>query len=381
MNMTVETGGDRQDMQEAVRGFFEALLAEEEIGAVLVPGRLPGQATVMPALVTKPEQLAHMDPLAPCFAINGARVLTRLLRKPMGSRVAALLRPCEIRAFLELVKLHQARTGEVILVGMDCLGAMTNREYAGFAGDDPRQRSLDFCWQRLSGEEGRSDMAPLAPACRICELPVPEAADLRIGLYGTGGEPPLPVQSLSPKGEALLKDLGLPPADMPEDGARDVAQLVTERLAERDRVFSRTAQAIGSLGKMSAYFARCVNCHNCRVACPVCYCRECVFATDVFCHEPIQYLRWAGRRGALKMPTDTLFYHLTRLAHISTACVGCGQCSNACPNDIPVMEVFRTVAQRTQQAFGYQAGRSLEERPPLSEWREQEFEEVVGIEG
>jgi formate dehydrogenase subunit beta len=80
------------------------------------------------------------------------------------------------------------------------------------------------------------------------------------------------------------------------------------------------------------------------------------------------------------MPTDTVFYHITRLAHMSTACVGCGQCSNACPNDIPVMEVFRTVAHRTQEAFGYQAGRSLAENPPLSEFREQEFEEVVGIE-
>ena len=79
------------------------------------------------------------------------------------------------------------------------------------------------------------------------------------------------------------------------------------------------------------------------------------------------------------MPTDTLFYHITRLAHMSTACVGCGQCSNACPNDIPVMELFRTVAQGTQQAFDYEAGRSLEEDPPLSVFREDEFAEVVGM--
>ncbi len=64
---------------------------------------------------------------------------------------------------------------------------------------------------------------------------------------------------------------------------------------------------------------------------------------------------------------------------MSTACVGCGQCSNACPNDIPVMELFRTVAQGTQQAFDYEAGRSLAEDPPLSVFREEEFPEVVGI--
>ena len=79
------------------------------------------------------------------------------------------------------------------------------------------------------------------------------------------------------------------------------------------------------------------------------------------------------------MPTDTVFYHLTRLAHMSTACVGCGQCSNACPNDIPVMELFRTVAHRTQKASTTRPGRSLDEKPPLSEFREDEFQEVVGI--
>jgi formate dehydrogenase subunit beta len=37
------------------------------------------------------------------------------------------------------------------------------------------------------------------------------------------------------------------------------------------------------------------------------------------------------------------------------------------------------VALRTQKAFDYEAGRSAEEEPPLSVFREDEFEEVVGI--
>jgi formate dehydrogenase subunit beta len=70
---------------------------------------------------------------------------------------------------------------------------------------------------------------------------------------------------------------------------------------------------------------------------------------------------------------------MTRLAHMSTACVGCGQCSNACPNDIPVMELFRTIARDTQKAFDYEAGKNIEQEPPLSVFREDEFSEVVGI--
>jgi formate dehydrogenase subunit beta len=140
-----------------------------------------------------------------------------------------------------------------------------------------------------------------------------------------------------------------------------------------------TRAAVDSLEKLTEYLAGCVNCYNCRVACPVCYCKECVFVTDVFNHLPSQYLQWARRKKMIKMPTDTVFYHLTRLAHMSTACVGCGQCSNACPNEIPVMEMFRTIAGRTQKAFEYEAGRDVEEKPPLSEFREKEFSDVVGI--
>jgi formate dehydrogenase subunit beta len=43
------------------------------------------------------------------------------------------------------------------------------------------------------------------------------------------------------------------------------------------------------------------------------------------------------------------------------------------------MELFRTVAQRTQKAFEYEAGRSVEEDPPLSVFMENELTDVVGI--
>ena len=44
-----------------------------------------------------------------------------------------------------------------------------------------------------------------------------------------------------------------------------------------------------------------------------------------------------------------------------------------------VMELFRAVAEKTQKGFGYEAGRSLDEKPPMSEFREDEFKEVVGL--
>ena len=210
-------------------------------------------------------------------------------------------------------------------------------------------------------------------------MPFPEGADVAIGLYAMETDRAVLVESLTPAGRVLFEGRGLAQAEPPPTRRKTLDRLAAERTARRDEMFAATGEGTGDLERLTAYLAGCVNCYNCRVACPVCYCKECVFVTDVFNHEPIQYLQWAQRKGVIKMPTDTVFYHLTRLAHMSTACVGCGQCSNACPNDIPVMELFRTVAQSTQQAFDYAAGRSVDEKPPLSEFRENEFNEVVGI--
>jgi formate dehydrogenase subunit beta len=41
------------------------------------------------------------------------------------------------------------------------------------------------------------------------------------------------------------------------------------------------------------------------------------------------------------------------------------------------MELFRTVATRTQKGFDYEPGRSMDDPPPLSVFKEKEFEDVV----
>jgi formate dehydrogenase subunit beta len=368
-----------QGLLGAIQAFMRAVLALEEIDAVLVPRHLPAGGMVMPALVTDPDQLQGLDPLAPAFAFNTAKTVARLTRKAAGQKIAAMLRPCEIRAFVELVKLKQGRREDVILIGIDCLGALSNRDYMRLARESALPSDPEF-YQKAAADQGIAlEGVEAAPACRVCEHPVPEGADLAILLFGADLTARLTIQAQTEAGQALLERLALPAAPLPQQRSQIVTALVEARTSARDLMAAATQEATSSLEKLSAYLAGCVNCYNCRVACPVCYCRECVFVTDVFEHDPLQYLGWAKRRGSVKMPTDTLFYHLTRMAHMSTACVGCGQCSNACPNDVPVMELFRTVALRTQAAFDYAAGKDVNERPPLSEFKAQEFEEVVGI--
>jgi formate dehydrogenase subunit beta len=371
---------DRQsdDLLTDIRKFFRSVLELESVSAMLVPRKLPGRSTVMPALVSRPELLAEADPLAPVFPVNSAKNLSRLTRRGLDAKIAAIVRPCEIRAHVELVKLHQSSAEPVVLISMDCPGAYSNRAYPDFVEEKGADAGEVFLKDRLSGSPP-SEKAEVSTACQICDHPVPEGADIGIAFFGADPADALFLEARTEKGREILEAVGAESAKAPEKREQAVSDALAARIEARDRVFSETEEAIASVEKLSAYLADCVNCYNCRVACPVCYCRECVFTTDVFDHEPIQYLQWTDRKGALKMPTDTVFYHITRLVHMSTACVGCGQCSNACPNDIALTELFRAVAKRTQAAFDYEAGRSTEEPPPLLVFKEDEFSDIVGI--
>ena len=381
MATTVKIDVKDQDLLGALREFLKKVLRQDEISAILVPWKLPMKNMVMPTLITDADRLDAADPLSPAFPMNGAKLVSRLTRKSAGGKVAAVMRPCEIRALVELVKLNQAGTDNLLIIGLDCLGAYSNRDFFTRQGEGGEETTKKFYQAVLNGG-GSPDGGPgLAAACRSCEFFEPVGADISLGLYGVDTNDQVLVQGRTGAGDALLGRMNLAKTGEPGTRRKAVEKLVEDRIAFRDKMMEETLAATDDLEKLGGYLANCVNCYNCRVACPVCYCRECVFVTDVFDHEPAQYLRWADRKGAVKMPTDTIFYHLTRMVHMSTACVGCGQCSNACPNDIPVMELFRAVARDTQRAFDYEAGRSLDEPPPLSVFREDEFLDVTADEG
>lgn len=384
MATTAKIDVDNAGPAEALRGILRKLLADEAVSAVMAARHTPGGGAVMPALISDPARLDEADPLAPAFPLNGAKLLGRLTRGESRGMIAAVMRPCEIRAFVELCKLNQGSMDNALLIGVDCPGAFGNADYRAFSiANGPQKASRAFLEKFLPKGVPASEAEgapPLSRACLACEHPTAMAADCMLGLFGADPEHAMTLVAQTPKGQAVVGRMDLAEAgkDLLDSRANAMAALVGERMRYRDAMFAETAEATSSLEKLGQFLSACVNCYNCRVACPVCYCRECVFVTDVFDHEPWQFLSWARQKGALKLPSDTLFYHMTRLAHMSAACVGCGQCSNACPNDVPVMELFRMTSAGVQKAFSYEAGRDPEESPPLSVFHEREFSEVTG---
>ena len=104
---------------------------------------------------------------------------------------------------------------------------------------------------------------------------------------------------------------------------------------------TRTMNNINEFLKELEY---CRKCNNCQRACPICYCCECIFDSDLFDHSPEKYLEWVEKKGVIRIPTDTLMFHMTRMAHMALSCVGCGQCTSINALDFSIKVELEPVA-------------------------------------
>ncbi len=360
-DLLLSVGGD--DKSQAIRRFLAGLLETGVVEAVLAPASAsPGAVTHV--LATDPGLLGKIaEPLAPVMSVSGARVTSDALRRGAQGKVAALLRPCEMRALVELVKLKQASAESIVAVGIDCLGTCDPVAY------------------REAG--GVAEGLPTRDACRVCLNPAPpEGALPGITLGFIGLDPSDGV--LVSVSDALGADMAAAIAELASgDGAAAKdrrARALRDVLQDREAAYEayvRSPESRAALSGIEAFsqeLAGCTGCHNCRVACPVCYCRECIFDTETFEHETRQLLRRSGRKGGLKMPSETVLYHLTRMNHMSLSCVGCGLCEASCPAHLRLFRLFAMASRRTQEVFGYVPGRGPDEELPFATFREEELE-------
>ncbi len=364
---------NKDELNKELSGFFKGILENGAVEAVLAP-MAQGKKGVRLSLITSAANTGAVDPFAPVAAVSGAKIASSLTARPSGRKVAMVLRPCEIRAVVELVKLKQVNLDDVLMIGMDCLGRYENTDFAKF--QEQGGTSETFLEKAQAGNTASGDF-DVAGACKICEFPAADNVDLRLCAIGSGGGA-VHIEAVTEKGQAALEKSGLKVGDTPAGRDEAVKKLVAVRSAAKDLKFSEYRAETNTFQALGEKLSACINCYNCRVACPVCYCKECVFVTDTFRHTGDQFMMWADKGGMLKMPNDTIFYHLTRITHMSLFCVGCGQCTSACPNDIDLMPLFRTSADKTQAKFSYQAGRSVEEEQPMAGFAADELFEVTG---
>lgn len=110
----------------------------------------------------------------------------------------------------------------------------------------------------------------------------------------------------------------------------------------------------------------CTRCYACKNACPLCYCPTC------FVDESRP--QWVGKGTD---PVDVRTYHFLRAYHCAGRCTDCGACEAACPMDIKVRLFTKKLEKDCFENFGWEAGMSLDQRPPLDVYKVNDQENFI----
>ena len=370
------------DVPEAIRKFLGTLLESGAVKAVLVPKHTPANNMVTQVLVTDREKLDGADPLAPVQMINAAHAVRELAKEPLEQnegKIAAVLRPCEVRAVIELIKLKQILPDSLYLIGYDCPGVYEVKQYRDrveVVGDADKVRG-EVLEQFGNAKERKAEAAAdpadaLRGACQVCTYFIADNADLNLSWVGAE-EHSLLLNVLSEKGEQLVQALqgaaGLEEIREPPGRSKQIEAVKARRLE------AQAQEQVELLSELQA----CIRCYNCREVCPICYCKECLLKPEKMGYSSERYLRRAQKKGQIKMPVDTVLYHLTKMNHMASSCVACGLCEQACPMDIPLGRIYSRVGRHVQALFDYVPGRSLDEELPVTTFKEEELPQAEDI--
>lgn len=357
------------DLNDGVRKFVAALLEKKCIDAVLAPKRIPSGESFAYELTRRLQDIPGLCPLPPIVPINGARSLKHLTHKGrFGLKILCIMRPCEIRASIELAKLKQVDLSTIIFLSMDCPGTMPTKNYIV----DPQK--CDALFAQIMKTNVPEGLRPACTTCQYFELTdVP--TDLHIAHMGMP-ETTLMVIPGSETGAACLKATGLDPSADTSTWRTKIEEQRSIRQGQREKAFTALAGQTNGISDLDAFFADCINCHNCMRVCPICYCRQCFFdSSDTTRIEADTYLNRADTKGGITFPADKLLFHLGRMSHMTLSCIGCGSCEDACAMDVPVARIFIYLADKTQKMFNYVAGRNSNEAIPVLAYKESELHE------
>ncbi len=256
--------------------------------------------------------------------------LCRYVRGIKG-RVAVLATGCNSRNLVTHIIENQVRREQLYVVGVSCRGMVDHRAVGrAVDGREIQEVSEEGETLRVAGpgfEERLERQTLIQGNCRECRHPNPVFYDELVG----------------------------EPVEVPER---------TELYRDVERVEGMEPEA--RWGFFERLVSHCIRCYACREACPLCYCPVC------FVDESRP--QWLGKSVD---PTDTLTFHLLRAYHCAGRCTDCGACERVCPVGISVRQFTRKLNRDAERLFGWEAGLTLEERPPLDVYRPEDYDGFI----
>lgn len=344
---------------KTLQEFLAAWWARIELDAMLAPVQSPERIGVVPTVVSHPADLSSVNPFAPVMLSNSAHVIQNFLEDHPHSHLAVLVRPCELRALIELRKrnriwYHSIASGNfdenLVLISVDCPGTFSADTYARHAvahNGDGDMLHVELSYGR------RESYIPydVRPACQMCDSPAPLGADVTIGTIG-----------IEPQGHLLVIarneeiDASLRLADVTDGLATEcqvvcremmVGKLVDKRAEKRADLTREEISQAENIHTALAMLARCTLCADCLDACPL-------YDGELAGMLGVGEGRQSGR---------SLLFELVRLSRWLASCSGCGMCQASCPNGVALSRAITTLSHSIQAELHYRAGDPTQRLP------------------
>ncbi len=356
-----------KSVNQGLIDFLRFLLKNEKVSGVFILRKTSTVGSFDYALITDVDKLRDVVPLYPLMPANGAQLLSSFT--PMRKPVAAVIKPCEVRAFVELVKRSQAVRDNFLLISYSCGGVLTFKTVIEKNVD----KVLPDYW-KANSEANIFDQ--VRPTCNACEYFIPTNADITISLVGekdinTNCKMFLHTERAKTFAHGFVEEITEEELDFSV-----LNSLLEKRKSKKEELFSEVRSKVSGLDGMIDLFGRCIGCHNCGRVCPICHCILCDFESDLFDPDISLIEKEIMKKGGMRLPPDTILYHLGRLSHMGFSCVGCGLCTEVCPSNIPVSAIFMKIGEETAKIFDYVPGRDLEEPVPVTVFKEEELSEL-----
>lgn len=349
VNRIVEVPGG--DPLAALRGFLARWWSVNRLDALLAPVELANGSGVRTQVIEDPSGLETVNPFAPLMESNAATAIGKFSRDRPDGRLAAILRPCELRALVELRKRRHppAAADTVTILGVDCLGTFTAEDYAECVRAHGPKRVSRQLLDHAS--EGDCSIRRLRTACQVCEWPSPRGADLTIGVIGVAPDDYLLVIAPDEATDErlLLSEVAPTLAEESQVVRREVAvgAVAKKRAKARAEMMEAVPHRFSDVGSLLSWLSRCTLCGDCLDACPL-YDGE---------------LGGVLGGGTPRAGGRALVAELVDVSRWLASCAGCGMCEQSCAGSVPLTLVVAALSGRIRDELNYRSGDPAQRLP------------------